>query len=663
MKARAIWCSSIMLVVISMLQVINPSVGSCYCIHRDTSGVEIPEGSDLWVEECCEGRPSHWPALSMPIPVYIYSATPSDLATDIETAIATWNGIESSYFRMQVMGSTGSKDSIPGAIVMGFDPDYCPDPNNPEQCPEPDNCTCSLAATGCKAVSVNPSWDGYQIQHCSIWADANDIDWNAPNEPNSVMVMTHELGHVLGIMHPGADPPRGAGGRGCGAEFLGATMTCCGGQLDAATLELDDIAAATSLYPKWEYTVEVVNGANSPIVGAAVRMDGTCFPHDGVDRYEGGVVLGDLEACLTGEMEPSATYVPDSTYVTGPDGRTGAFRVLNDEFCFNVNADGYQRSSGCQTLPAAGNYITTVSLNMLPVCDANGFYLTECQGAVTSLKLDGTGSSDPDSDDTLTYSWSTVCPGGSFGDSGEPSPTLQVDSSNPPVVCDVSLTVTDSLAASDNCSSSVRVVDTISPTIICPTDKIIECDASTSPSNTGMATVSDQCASNPAIEYVDNISPGSCANEFTISRTWTATDPSGNVARCNQIIYVQDTTPPQLNVSVDPNILWPPNHKMVSINPTINTNDNCDGNPVVELLSISVNESEETNTYDPNFDTTAGDGHTTDDIQVDGDIAISLRAERSGKGEGRNYTIIYGATDSCGNKTSASAIVTVPHSQ
>ena len=41
-----------------------------------------------------------------------------------------------------------------------------------------------------------------------------------------------------------------------------------------------------------------------------------------------------------------------------------------------------------------------------------------------------------------------------------------------------------------------------------------------------------------------------------------------------------------------------------------------------------------------------------------------LRAEREGKNKaGRIYTVTYSATDASGNKTTASATVTVPHDE
>jgi len=54
------------------------------------------------------------------------------------------------------------------------------------------------------------------------------------------------------------------------------------------------------------------------------------------------------------------------------------------------------------------------------------------------------------------------------------------------------------------------------------------------------------------------------------------------------------------------------------------------------------------------------DGNTVNDIVIVDDFHFELRAERSGVGTGRVYTITYLVTDACGNSTLASATVTVP---
>jgi len=103
---------------------------------------------------------------------------------------------------------------------------------------------------------------------------------------------------------------------------------------------------------------------------------------------------------------------------------------------------------------------------------------------------------------------------------------------------------------------------------------------------------------------------------------------------------------------------------MVLITPTITATDNCDDYPLIKLESITINEGDETETFDPNYDSTVGDGHTVNDIQVDDDGNIYLRAERSGTGTGRIYTLTYTATDAAGNSSfPASTTVTVPHDQ
>ena len=79
-------------------------------------------------------------------------------------------------------------------------------------------------------------------------------------------------------------------------------MDCCAGQQDAGTLELDDIAGLTALYPAWRFRVHAVNSSNQGAIGGAtVQLQGTCFPHEGTSSAEGGMVFGDIPACLQGE--------------------------------------------------------------------------------------------------------------------------------------------------------------------------------------------------------------------------------------------------------------------------------------------------------------------------------------------------------------------------
>jgi predicted extracellular nuclease len=115
-----------------------------------------------------------------------------------------------------------------------------------------------------------------------------------------------------------------------------------------------------------------------------------------------------------------------------------------------------------------------------------------------------------------------------------------------------------------------------------------------------------------------------------------------------------EAIPPQFDtLTVSPEVLWPANHKYVDVAATVVVSDNVDPSPTVTLVSVTSNEP----------DNGEDDGNTVDDIVIVGDYEFELRAERSGVGAGRIYTITYEATDSCGNSATASAVVSVPLSQ
>jgi len=136
------------------------------------------------------------------------------------------------------------------------------------------------------------------------------------------------------------------------------------------------------------------------------------------------------------------------------------------------------------------------------------------------------------------------------------------------------------------------------------------------------------------------------------------TDPGGLSATATTQVNVRDSAPPVLRVTLSPDTLWSPNHKLVQITATVEASDSCDANPAVTLASITSNEP----------DNGAGDGDQPDDIQAVGGGPIPfgtdvrsflLRAERSGMGSGRVYTVNYMLRDASGNQSLASAQVSV----
>ena len=197
--------------------------------------------------------------------------------------------------------------------------------------------------------------------------------------------------------------------------------------------------------------------------------------------------------------------------------------------------------------------------------------------------------------------------------------------------------------------------DEIQPQITCPADAVVECSQSTDPSHTGTSTATDNCTPSPAVSFADAVTPGTlCPQQSTITRTWTAIDGCGNLSSCVQNIQVVDTTPPVIqHVTAAPNILWSPNHKMVQIAVSAAATDNCDTAPSCAITGVSSNEPVDG----------LGDGDTSPDWIITGNLTVDLRAERSGTGDGRSYTLSVTCTDACGNSSVGNTTVAVPHAQ
>ena len=132
------------------------------------------------------------------------------------------------------------------------------------------------------------------------------------------------------------------------------------------------------------------------------------------------------------------------------------------------------------------------------------------------------------------------------------------------------------------------------------------------------------------------------------------TDSADNTASCSTTVTVVDTIAPVFQrASASPNTLWPPNHKMVTVTVSAVVTDNC-GPVGWKIIGVQSNEPVKG----------LGDGNTAPDWQILGNHTVSLRAERSGTGSGRVYTITLRASDASGNLSAPKKVtVTVPKSQ
>ena len=112
---------------------------------------------------------------------------------------------------------------------------------------------------------------------------------------------------------------------------------------------------------------------------------------------------------------------------------------------------------------------------------------------------------------------------------------------------------------------------------------------------------------------------------------------------------LSDRVPPTIEVSLSHTSLWPANHRYVDVTATVTAADDS-GDVSYELVSVVSDEP----------DNGEDDGNTVNDVVIVDDTTYKLRAERSGTGDGRTYTVTFRATDAAGNEALATATVEVP---
>lgn len=366
-------------------------------------------------------------------------------------------------------------------------------------------------------------------------------------------------------------------------------------------------------------------------------------------------------------------------------------------------------------------FTTVNGCNTAPVANAGVDQNVDLSGSATAaVTLNGTASTDDGLTQPLTYSWTS----GAFTASGA-TPTLSlpvgthtftltvddgeftdtddmtvvVGDPTAPVVTssvtgttgangwytsnvDVSFTTSDpetGVASSTGCTAASVSSDTAGQTFTCTatngagastTETVTVKRDATAPTLTTSGPVNAEAtsAAGAIVSYAAATAtdaPSGVAGSATCAPasgslfapgttmvTCDASDNAGNAASASFAVTVGDHTAPVVG-DVTPSIssMSPPNHRMMDVTIAASATD------AVSAAACSI-----TNVASSEPDNGLGDGDTANDIVITGPLSVNLRAERSGNGPGRVYTITVTCTDGSGNAASSSTTVSVPKS-
>jgi hypothetical protein len=217
----------------------------------------------------------------------------------------------------------------------------------------------------------------------------------------------------------------------------------------------------------------------------------------------------------------------------------------------------------------------------------------------------------------------------------------------------VTCTATDASGNESTATFDVTVeVDDVAPEITCPEDILVECVETDSAMVEFEVLAVDGCDEAPVV--VTEPASGSYFPVGTTTVTATATDALGNESTCSFDVTVEKAEVVVHGATASPAVLWPPNHKMVEISFDLDTENDCELELVCTVLEVTSNEPING----------LGDGNTEPDWVIGDDGSLMLRAERSGTGSDRVYTVrllCENPDSGIGDETTVEIVV--PHDQ
>ena len=464
------------------------------------------------------------------------------------------------------------------------------------------------------------------------------LNWTLTSPPSGFSIAANTLSGYISTLAPGAS---------VAVTFTAVTATGYSGLItNTATVSCTNESVSAVNNNSSTATITVVDNSQPPTITCPGNITvyaspGECFVR--ISFAEENSVI------ITGNPAPKISY---SSYLPSGAGSAGSNNDVLPPITFLIGVSTVNITATNDAGTASCSFTVTVIDNQPPiiVCPENKVVNAEpgtCRSATvpfTIIVTEGCRVDVHTRSGTSGVNWLDI--------NGATNMPLNGGYDFPVGLNTVSVSATDASGNTSTCSFTVTVLDNENPVITAkPSDVTVECESQIPAANISSVSATDNCGT-PTITHVgDVITDQTCANKYTVTRTYKATDGSGNTATCSQLITVDDNTPPQLTgLTSSKQVLWPATHKMVDVMLNYAVNDNCVSTPNVNI-SITSNEPENG----------TGDGDTGTDWEIIDDHHIRIRAERAANGTGRIYTITVRVSDGCNASVSATTQVMVVH--